>query len=269
MTLLSIITVNRNNSQGLACTLCSFEPIRNHPLIEFVFVDGHSCDDSLIIAESFYDPSLIICELDTGPFDAMNKGAILAGGDFLMWINSGDTLNSYLLDDRFFDIVQSNRQCDMIALSCNTISGPTLLSTDNPQFHLKRLPYGSFSHPSLLVRRDHFFDMGGFNLDYKIGADRDLVVRSFLSDSRIAVFNIPTSNFYLGGISTTRSTYMEHINIDVVNQLYGRTRYNIYRLAYVLGFTRLANLVIALLILLRRLSYSATRKLTGLSAVIF
>jgi glycosyltransferase involved in cell wall biosynthesis len=93
-TLLSIITVNLNNDFGLAATLASLVPAKNSSLIELILVDGASTDQSLRIADEFDGFDQVICEPDNGIFNAMNKGLSRANGKYIMWINSGDELDS-------------------------------------------------------------------------------------------------------------------------------------------------------------------------------
>jgi glycosyltransferase involved in cell wall biosynthesis len=66
--LLSIVTINRNNAALLPRNLASFAPLRRHPELEFVFVDGLSSDDSLTIAADFYAPHEVVSEADRGFF---------------------------------------------------------------------------------------------------------------------------------------------------------------------------------------------------------
>lgn len=94
--LLSIITINLNNASGVLKTCASLLRIIDDPDVEMIFVDGLSSDESKACASSFYRDELIICENDTGIYDAMNKGLLIAQGKWCLWINSGDELNPQL-----------------------------------------------------------------------------------------------------------------------------------------------------------------------------
>ena len=116
---LSIITINRNNAEGLKRTLDSVKG-QTYKGIEHIIVDGASTDDSVQIIESYvrdvscmmYDV-LWISEPDKGIYNAMNKGIEIALGkrgvnalnrserredknkvlpDYIQILNSGDTL---------------------------------------------------------------------------------------------------------------------------------------------------------------------------------
>lgn len=96
----SIVSVVYNNCDGLEKTIRSLI-IQTYHNYEYIIVDGASTDGSIEIAkkyeESFrsYDISYrIISEPDNGIYDAMNKGVKQSNGDWLLFLNSGDTLAS-------------------------------------------------------------------------------------------------------------------------------------------------------------------------------
>ena len=93
---LSIVTINRNNAEGLARTLHStFEAQAGFDDWEQIVVDGASTDGSLdALAPYRGNPRLgwTVSEPDGGIFNAMNKGAAHARGEYLLFLNSGDVL---------------------------------------------------------------------------------------------------------------------------------------------------------------------------------
>ena len=103
--ILSIITVTLNNADGLRKTLDSVAYFLDDPSVEVIVVDGNSVDDTLEVVESFRRERLtFLSEPDEGVYDAMNKGAQLSRGAYLMWLNSGDTLAR---DDALVTILHS------------------------------------------------------------------------------------------------------------------------------------------------------------------
>ena len=90
--LVSIITVNRNNRDGLKKTIesVSRQDFKN---FEFIIVDGASSDGSVeIISQHSNSFSWWVSEQDSGIYNAMNKGLAKASGDYLFFLNSGDCL---------------------------------------------------------------------------------------------------------------------------------------------------------------------------------
>lgn len=91
---LSIITINYNNKEGLKRTAESVKRQRCKDF-EYIVVDGDSADGSKDVMQEYADViDVAISEKDTGIYDAMNKGVKVAHGDFLLFLNSGDWLNS-------------------------------------------------------------------------------------------------------------------------------------------------------------------------------
>ena len=88
----SIITVTYNAEDTLERTLQSVAQ-QTYPHIEHLIIDGASTDKTLEIAHR-YPHAILHSEPDHGLYDAMNKGLRLATGDFLCFLNAGDTLHN-------------------------------------------------------------------------------------------------------------------------------------------------------------------------------
>lgn len=89
---LSIITVNFNNPVGLEETIRSVISQTNKDF-EYIVVDGASTKGDVDIIKKYSQGiTKWISESDTGIYNAMNKGAKMATGDYLLFMNSGDTM---------------------------------------------------------------------------------------------------------------------------------------------------------------------------------
>ncbi|MBO4811302.1 MAG: glycosyltransferase [Prevotella sp.] len=87
----SIITVNYNNREGLQRTIESVigQTFRN---FEFIVIDGGSTDGSADVLRHYDEHiSYWVSEPDGGIYQAMNKGIARATGDYLNFMNSGDS----------------------------------------------------------------------------------------------------------------------------------------------------------------------------------
>lgn len=87
----SVITVNYNDAKGLENTIKSVVQ-QDYPNLEYIIIDGQSTDTSVALIEA-YDSQIAywVSELDNGIYDAMNKGIDKATGDYLIFMNAGDT----------------------------------------------------------------------------------------------------------------------------------------------------------------------------------
>ncbi len=89
--LLSVITISYNNYDGLRQTLDSVAA-QTCQDFEYLVIDGGSTDRSVDLIQTY--GSLIdywVSEADRGVYHAMNKGVQAAHGDYVLFLNSGDT----------------------------------------------------------------------------------------------------------------------------------------------------------------------------------
>jgi putative colanic acid biosynthesis glycosyltransferase len=90
----SIVTVVRNDAPGLQLTARSVQEqaFKDH---EWIVVVGRSTDGTEELAQSFQGPGVqVSIGKDTGIFDAMNKGLRASTGDYVVFMNAGDTFAS-------------------------------------------------------------------------------------------------------------------------------------------------------------------------------
>jgi glycosyltransferase involved in cell wall biosynthesis len=92
--MLSIVTINKDNQAGLKKTIESLKQLDKHDF-QWVCIDSASKDKSVVLANEFKgEGDMVISEKDSGIYNAMNKGIAYAQGDFVLFLNSGDTLSS-------------------------------------------------------------------------------------------------------------------------------------------------------------------------------
>ncbi|MFZ3274524.1 MAG: glycosyltransferase, partial [Lutibacter sp.] len=88
--LLSIITINFNNLEGLKKTMASVLG-QTWKEFEYIIIDGGSTDGSAAYIESQSQHlNYWVSESDKGIYNAMNKGIKVAHGEYLLFLNSGD-----------------------------------------------------------------------------------------------------------------------------------------------------------------------------------
>ncbi len=108
--LFSIITVTYNAADTVADTMQSVasQTFRD---FEHIIVDGCSTDGTLEVVERYRTPETItFCEADRGIYDAMNKGLGEASGDYLIFLNAGDTFHADDTLEHYADAIEDNDQ---------------------------------------------------------------------------------------------------------------------------------------------------------------
>ncbi len=88
----SVITVVFNNEEFIEKTILSVAN-QTYKNIEYIIVDGGSTDGTINIIKKYEEHiSKWISEKDKGLYDAMNKGIKMSTGDYVWFMNSGDTI---------------------------------------------------------------------------------------------------------------------------------------------------------------------------------
>jgi glycosyltransferase involved in cell wall biosynthesis len=166
--IISIITVNYNNLDGLKKTYNSLVSQTNQSNLEWIVIDGNSTDNSFGFLKSI-TPNFSYCfssDFDHGIYDAMNKGINKAKGNYFLFLNSGDifydtnSLTSIFSDiqDYHFDLILYGFEHN------NKIRFPKPLL-----WRFWSLPT---SHQSIIYKR-FLFNNNLYSLEYKFASDLD------------------------------------------------------------------------------------------------
>ena len=109
--IVTIITVCRNHAQKLERTIRSVES-QTWQEKEYLVIDGASTDDTLDIIKA-HEASITrwVSEPDQGIYDAMNKGVKMAQGEWVIFMNAGDTFAG---DDTLQRVFGSPQDADVI-----------------------------------------------------------------------------------------------------------------------------------------------------------
>jgi len=97
--LFTIATVTYNAEATLERTLKSVAA-QDYARIEHLIIDGCSTDHTLSLVQRYVEENQarhsirLVCEPDSGLYDAMNKALLSATGDYIVFLNAGDCLHS-------------------------------------------------------------------------------------------------------------------------------------------------------------------------------
>jgi glycosyltransferase involved in cell wall biosynthesis len=171
--LLSIITVNFNNLNGLKRTIDSVFT-QSWKGFEYIVIDGGSTDGSAeLISELSMAFSYSVSEPDKGIYNAMNKGLKAASGEYVYFLNSGDYLSdSGVLENVIREIKSENslsNRKDVFVGSTRQEGFDDLISP--PEFiSMYSLFKSTLPHQGIFVPRERALKFP-FQEEYKIIAD--------------------------------------------------------------------------------------------------
>jgi glycosyltransferase involved in cell wall biosynthesis len=204
--LISIITVSLNNAEGLKKTLDSILA-QSYTAYESIVVDGGSTDHTAQVVATYQSANItFISENDKGPFDAMNKGAAIARGSYLLFLNSGDILNHTTALEKFTQLTETLPEAAVYYSNLvikDPLTGKEFSHYGPQQLSLQFLTTSFIGHPSALFDRKTFLELGGYNTSYQIIADWLFFVCAFLKGKPFIYVNTVLSTFFLGGLSST------------------------------------------------------------------
>lgn len=210
--LISIITVSYNVVNTIEETILSVIN-QNFEDYEYIIIDGGSTDGTKDIIEKYEDKiSFWVSEPDKGIFDAMNKGISLANGEWLNFMNAGDSFydlnvfKSVFSVPRTSDVIYGDNmlcyQWSQILLSPDEISNTT--------------QYMVFGHQTTFTRRELLLKYL-FDCSYKIAADYDFFFRVYRDGHSFEYIPICISKFSAAdGVSNNNPiiTFLEDSKIN-------------------------------------------------------
>lgn len=203
----SVITVCYNAEATLEDTIQSVISQTYHH-VEYIIVDGASKDRTMDIVNRYRDRiAVVVSEPDQGLYDAMNKGIRLATGDYLCFLNAGDSFHE---DDTLQQMVHSIHSLQLP----DVLYGETELVDHEGHFLRMRrlqapehLTWKSFRQ-GMLVCHQAFFARHDlvmpYDLRYRFSADFDWCIK-IMKKSKVLHNTHLTLIDYLAEGMTTRN----------------------------------------------------------------
>ena len=187
----TIVTCTFNAEHELQRTLDSVFH-QSYADVEHLILDGLSSDRSVEMAQTYKQRSdeartgheVVVCsERDSGLYDAMNKGIARAAGDYIVFLNAGDTFPSEATLEHIAHSIGDGEALPGV------IYGDTDIVNDEGRFLRHRrlqppakLTWRSFRN-GMLVCHQAFYALttlakdNPYNLNYRFSADVDWCIR--------------------------------------------------------------------------------------------
>lgn len=224
---ITLITVCFNSAKTIKDTLESVLK-QSYENYEYIIKDGKSTDNTLDIVKEyekkFKGKLKIISTKDKGIYDAMNEGIKNATGDIIGILNSDDIL----ANNDSFKIIVDNFEKDIDGIYSNLlIKDYETMTKTVRKFIPKKGNYklGWYPpHPTLYVKKEVYKKYGMFDINYKIAADYDFMLRIMINNCNLKYIDKELVYMRSNGVSTNglkgyKSSFDDSIRVLKENKI--------------------------------------------------
>ena len=225
--LLSIITINYNNRDGLQKTIDSVIT-QTWKDYEWIVIDGGSTDGSKELIDKYQKHFSYWCsEPDNGVYNAMNKGIAKAKGEYLSFMNSGDTFYGV---DTLNSIFCKKRTGDVLYGDCMRIYKDHKELLRYPRImELYVLHCDPICHQAMMIRTSLLSD-SGYDESFKVCADYKHLMDIAVHGVSFEYVGVTVCRYDMSGISSHYNDEMKR-EIDEAHQVIPETiRYSMEHL---------------------------------------
>ena len=242
---ITVATVTYNAAELIDHTIQSVEE-QDYPDVEHLIIDGNSQDATLEFVHHYQERNSVasvqhevncLSEPDHGLYDAMNKAIDMATGDYIVFLNAGDTFHT---KETLTQIASVARKCRETGNSHElpaVIYGDTHLVDGEGNFLRRRrltppekLTWRSFQQ-GMLVCHQAFFarvDLAKqhpYNLSYRFSADFDWCIRIMRDAKRMKLelcnARLVVSDYLSEGLTTKNHNASLRERFRIMTKHYG------------------------------------------------
>ena len=234
---ISVITIVYNDVKHIEQTINSVLE-QEYDNFEYIIIDGGSDDGSSQIIKRHEEKLFFwASEPDDGIADAFNKGLEKSNGDWIIFINSGDTFFSttvlsemLLCLDKKYDLVYGKV---VLVDDCGGIIKSSGRDFNQRQF----LRYMTIPHQACFHKASLFKELGQYDISFKIAMDYEFLLRK----KGIEAFfvDILISRMLIGGISQQNEyrVLKEYRRAKLKNMIHGKTKL-LVEIEFCFGFAK-------------------------------
>ena len=219
---ISIITACFNSETTIRDTLESIK-YQIYTNIEYIIIDGGSTDNTLKILDEYRGIiTVLVSEQDKGLYDAMNKGIIFASGDVIGILNSDDLYQDSKVIKDVMDEFNNNSELDILYGNLVYVksdeTNKVIRNWISKKYYSQFFENGNVPpHPSLFLRRKVYNQAGLFDLDFRIAADYEFMLRIYKKNNFNSKYlNRLIVRMRLGGASNNSISSIFHQNKEVL-----------------------------------------------------
>ena len=214
--LISVITVVFNGDKYLEETILSIKN-QSYENIEFIIIDGGSTDNTVNIIKKYeHFINKWVSEPDEGIYFAMNKGANLASGSYICFLNSSDGYFPNAIENFVSKLAENDFDYTFGPASILDQSGVEVRISYPLDYKRiisrKYIPMPS-PHLAVFLKKSLFMDLGGYDTSLYLSADYDLLLRMIKASKKVHYLSQPVGFFKLGGASNSMKSHFENYKV--------------------------------------------------------
>ena len=204
--IVTVVTVCRNAKSSLEKTIDSVLSQTYTP-VDYLVIDGASTDGTQDML-SKTDGLRWISEPDKGIYDAMNKGIRMAEGEWIIFMNAGDTFAS---NDTLLHVFSEERDADVVY--GDVIKDGNIKKAEPPHNSHRMF----FCHQSAFVRTS-CLKVFPFDIRHKMSADFKQMKQIYHAGKTFMQLDFPVAVFDTTGVSNAQRSKGLYDNILVIRE---------------------------------------------------
>lgn len=187
---------------------------QNYPNLEYIIIDAASTDGTLGVINKYTEKlTKVISESDKNVYDGMNKGINHATGEWINFMNCGDSFHDKDVISRIFSKEQLDK-IDVIYGDCVAnygSAGSRRINVNN------KLPFWQryICHQSVFARTS-FLKEKPFNIRLGPSADYEFLVRLYYNNNNFKYINFPVSIRSGYGYSDINRHLAAKMNLSII-----------------------------------------------------
>lgn len=213
--LVTIVTVVFNAENDIEDTIKSVLS-QTYPNLQYIVIDGASTDNTLTIIKKYEnDIDILVSEKDKGIYDAMNKAIHLATGEWINFMNAGDTFYDHTTVE--YVMTHKDNKAELIYGDYQIKdSGAVVKARDVSQWYVG-MP---FCHQTLFTRTS-IMKKELFDTSFRIAADHNFIIKMYHDDKSFFYIDKTIAIFREGGFADSNGflMFIESIKVFLDNNV--------------------------------------------------
>lgn len=209
MDLLNIITVTKDDFNGIKATIKSTKLLRDYSCVKQIIVDSSSTektkDKISLLVESNKNVEYN-WQKATGIASAFNFGLNSVNAEWVWFLNGGDKVHNDIDHEKIIYLLKQSN-ADAIIFQLQHMNSGKII--EHPPMWAMWPPVTPWiPHPATITRNQLYKDFGNFDESFDIAMDYEFWIRCFSKRVVVDTLSIPLTQFDTNGLSNTQEDHV-------------------------------------------------------------